>query len=121
MPLSLSTLTVTGRRTQERSSLLLQNVDGLHQRAGSKNVVEYHGTLMEAICMTCSKTLRLDKEAVSSPAFRESLPPKVSVFNGPRELSLYGAALLYFKATRFLLFFLVLLWGNFKAECSSVW
>ncbi|MFX0103120.1 MAG: NAD-dependent deacetylase [Candidatus Hodarchaeota archaeon] len=34
-------------------STITQNVDGLHQRAGSKNVIEIHGTAHEARCMFC--------------------------------------------------------------------
>ncbi|KAF8964156.1 NAD-dependent protein lipoamidase sirtuin-4 [Entomortierella lignicola] len=34
-------------------TLITQNVDGLHQRAGSKNVVELHGTLHRVRCMNC--------------------------------------------------------------------
>lgn len=33
-----------------RFSLITQNVDGLHQRAGSKNVVELHGNLTKVKC-----------------------------------------------------------------------
>ena len=33
--------------------ILTQNIDGLHQKAHSKNVVELHGTAYEAICMSC--------------------------------------------------------------------
>jgi NAD-dependent deacetylase len=35
--------------------ILTQNIDGLHIRAKSKNVVELHGTALEAICMRCNK------------------------------------------------------------------
>lgn len=31
-------------------TLITQNVDGLHQRAGSKNVIEFHGNLFEDRC-----------------------------------------------------------------------
>lgn len=34
-------------------SVLTQNVDGLHQRAGSKCVTELHGTLSTVSCMNC--------------------------------------------------------------------
>lgn len=34
-------------------TLVTQNVDGLHQRAGSQNVVELHGRLDEARCVGC--------------------------------------------------------------------
>jgi NAD-dependent deacetylase len=34
-------------------SLLTQNVDGLHQRAGSTAVVELHGTIRATACLSC--------------------------------------------------------------------
>jgi NAD-dependent deacetylase len=34
-------------------ALLTQNIDGLHQRAGSSAVVELHGTLFWAACLDC--------------------------------------------------------------------
>ena len=37
----------------ERLTLITQNVDGLHQRAGSKNVCEYHGSLARWRCDRC--------------------------------------------------------------------
>lgn len=36
-------------------SLITQNVDGLHQRAGSKNVVELHGSIVRNKCFDCNK------------------------------------------------------------------
>ena len=35
-------------------TVITQNVDSLHQRAGSKNVLELHGNLREARCTRCS-------------------------------------------------------------------
>jgi NAD-dependent deacetylase len=37
-------------------TIITQNVDGLHQRAGSKHVLEIHGTLATATCIRCYKT-----------------------------------------------------------------
>ena len=34
--------------------LVTQNIDSLHQRAGSKNVLELHGNLREARCFDCA-------------------------------------------------------------------
>ncbi|KAF9147901.1 NAD-dependent protein lipoamidase sirtuin-4 [Linnemannia schmuckeri] len=34
-------------------NFITQNVDGLHQKAGARNVVELHGTLHSVKCMTC--------------------------------------------------------------------
>ncbi len=37
------------------SLVATQNIDGLHQKAGSQKVVELHGTLERANCMACGK------------------------------------------------------------------
>jgi NAD-dependent deacetylase len=37
----------------QRLTILTQNVDGLHQLAGSKRVVELHGTLRQSRCTSC--------------------------------------------------------------------
>lgn len=34
-------------------AVITQNVDGLHQQAGSRNVVDLHGRLDEVVCMGC--------------------------------------------------------------------
>ena len=36
-------------------AVITQNVDGLHQAAGSRRVIEYHGNLDELICVYCWK------------------------------------------------------------------
>ncbi|UCG75397.1 MAG: NAD-dependent protein deacetylase [Gemmatimonadota bacterium] len=35
------------------SGILTQNVDGLHQRAGSRRIVELHGNLAHVVCLDC--------------------------------------------------------------------
>jgi NAD-dependent SIR2 family protein deacetylase len=35
------------------TSLITQNVDRLHQQAGSANVIELHGALAEVVCLDC--------------------------------------------------------------------
>ena len=42
-------------RTPGDFLLVTQNVDGLHQRAGSKKIVEYHGGLREWYCARCGE------------------------------------------------------------------
>ena len=80
-------------------TLVTQNVDSLHVRAGSRNVLELHGKLREAKCTLCDARqpldnviLRLSKDAFDLDAlehdcggmwrpdivwFGESLPPHV--------------------------------------------
>lgn len=35
--------------------IITQNIDGLHQKAGSKNVIELHGTLNDYYCVSCGE------------------------------------------------------------------
>lgn len=37
------------------SAVITQNIDGLHQKAGSKNVLELHGSIYRNYCMKCGK------------------------------------------------------------------
>jgi NAD-dependent deacetylase len=37
-------------------AVITQNIDGLHQAAGSKNVLELHGSLLRAYCSRCGKS-----------------------------------------------------------------
>lgn len=36
-------------------SVITQNIDGLHTKAGSKNVIELHGSLRETYCLKCGR------------------------------------------------------------------
>lgn len=36
-------------------AIITQNIDGLHQKAGSKNVLELHGSVLRNYCMECGK------------------------------------------------------------------
>lgn len=41
-------------------AVVTQNIDNLHQKAGSKNVLELHGTLYKNYCINCGKKFPLD-------------------------------------------------------------
>lgn len=49
-------------------SLITQNVDGLHVRAGSRNVLEVHGDLWALKCIACDYRGRLQMPAVGIPS-----------------------------------------------------
>lgn len=53
-------------------AVITQNIDGLHQKAGSKNVYELHGSVLRNYCMKCHKFY--DAEYV----FNSSSVPKCS-------------------------------------------
>lgn len=40
--------------------VVTQNIDGLHQKAGSKNVLELHGSILRNYCMKCNKFYEMD-------------------------------------------------------------
>jgi NAD-dependent deacetylase len=40
--------------------VVTQNIDGLHQKAGTDNVIELHGTSSEAICLDCGRRMPID-------------------------------------------------------------
>jgi NAD-dependent deacetylase len=41
-------------------AVVTQNIDGLHQAAGSKNVLELHGSVHRNYCMSCGQKFQLD-------------------------------------------------------------
>ena len=66
-------------------AIVTQNVDGLHQRAGSRDVVEVHGSLREAECLACGVRVAM-ADAIASlplpacPECGEVLKPGVVMF-----------------------------------------
>lgn len=48
-------------------TLVTQNVDGLHQQAGSRNVLELHGTLAWAKCHRCGRRREMGEAVAESP------------------------------------------------------
>ena len=50
--LKLADLEAVGRL----SAVITQNIDGLHQAAGSRNVLELHGSIHRNFCMNCRKS-----------------------------------------------------------------
>jgi NAD-dependent deacetylase len=53
-------------RLLPRMTIVTQNVDGLHAAAGSRNVLELHGTLLKARCTDCDRRF---------PAPESRIPP----------------------------------------------
>jgi len=50
-------------------SIITQNVDGLHQAAGNKRVIEFHGNTRRLICLSCG-----NQQRIKSPADFSILP-----------------------------------------------
>lgn len=54
--------------------VVTQNVDGLHRRAGSRDIVELHGTLAVARCHRCGREMEMEMACDRSP----QTPPQCS-------------------------------------------
>jgi NAD-dependent SIR2 family protein deacetylase len=65
------------------TSVITQNVDGLHQAAGSRNVVDLHGRLSRVVCLRCgdvSSRADLDRRlAELNPGFADDESVAVAV------------------------------------------
>ena len=48
-------------KTGKLKTIITQNIDGLHQKAGSKNVLELHGSILKNYCMKCGKFYEAEK------------------------------------------------------------
>lgn len=72
-------------RLSEDFTLITQNVDGLHQRAGSKNIIELHGNIWRARCTAGCGTSLLEKLTELPPRCRcgAMLRPDVVWFGEP--------------------------------------
>ena len=62
--------------------VLTQNVDGLHEKAGSKSVIEYHGSLLKLRCVSCSARFGRDEYDLEKLKAEDRLPPRCSKCNG---------------------------------------
>jgi NAD-dependent deacetylase len=89
------------QRYGENFTLITQNVDGLHRTAGSKNVLEIHGSLYRTRCTGCAEIqdrgLEPLGEAPKCPTCRANLRPDIVWFEealppGEWENAVYAAA-----------------------------
>ncbi|KAG8039592.1 hypothetical protein G9C98_008235 [Cotesia typhae] len=65
-----SLLTSQGKQV----TVVTQNVDGLHQRAGTKNIVELHGSLFKTQCTECGNVEVNNTVPICPALARASLP-----------------------------------------------
>jgi NAD-dependent deacetylase len=63
-----------------QSIIITQNIDGLHQKAGSKQVVEMHGTLRTLSCTQCYK--KFQAAEYLTPFIENGMIPQCTSCNG---------------------------------------
>ncbi|MCF5714914.1 NAD-dependent deacylase [Pseudomonas tremae] len=77
--LSISQLASTGKKV----SIITQNIDDLHERAGSQNVVHLHGSLIKPICFACKRPALLTTDQFQVSAEGQWVePPRCIRCNG---------------------------------------
>ena len=80
-------------------AVITQNIDGLHQAAGSKNVLELHGSILRSYCSACGKPYPADKmnhgEGVPHCSCGGVIRPDIVLYEEPLDESIMTRALHY--------------------------
>ncbi len=80
-------------------AIVTQNIDGLHQKAGSKNVYELHGSVYRNYCMNCGKKFDLDyvmdqsKKIPRCDACGDIVRPDVVLYEEPLDEDIINGAI----------------------------
>ena len=75
--------------------IITQNIDGLHQKAGSKNVLELHGSIYNNFCPKCHKKYKAEDiffaKGVPTCSCNEIIKPDVVLYEEPLKDNFYDA------------------------------
>lgn len=63
------------------TGIITQNIDNLHQRAGSRSVAEIHGSIMECTCTRCQILFPVDV-LVEKALVKKEIPPRCDECGG---------------------------------------
>lgn len=79
------------------SAIITQNIDGLHQKAGSKRVYELHGSVLRNYCLKCGKSFTaeymLKSEGVPRCDCGGLIKPDVVLYNEQLDQKVLGASI----------------------------
>ena len=88
-------------------AVITQNIDGLHQAAGSKNVLELHGSILRSYCSACGKPYPADKmnhgEGVPHCSCGGVIRPDIVLYEEPLDESIMTRALHYISKAEVLI------------------
>ena len=88
-------------------AVITQNIDGLHQAAGSKNVLELHGSILRSYCSACGKPYPSDKmnhgEGVPHCSCGGVIRPDIVLYEEPLDESIMTRALHYISEAEVLI------------------
>lgn len=62
--------------------VITQNIDALHEKAGSKNLYEYHGSFAKLRCVSCNSRFRREEYDLEKLLNEDRLPPQCFVCQG---------------------------------------
>ncbi|MCX8125775.1 MAG: NAD-dependent deacylase [Dehalococcoidia bacterium] len=57
-------------------TVITQNVDGLHEKAGTKNLIEYHGSIHKLRCSVCNRRYHREEYDLETLLVQDRLPPQ---------------------------------------------
>ena len=82
-------------------AVVTQNIDGLHQKAGSKNVLELHGSIWRAFCSKCHKPYSADLmnhgEGVPKCDCGGVIRPDIVLYEEPLDENILSSAIYYIR------------------------
>lgn len=82
-------------------AVITQNIDGLHQAAGSKNVLELHGSILRAYCSRCRRPFPADiinkGEGVPRCGCGGVIRPDIVLYEEPLDEKVMDSAIRYIR------------------------
>ncbi len=89
-------------RQGKLKAVITQNIDGLHQAAGSRNVLELHGSLLRAYCARCGKPYPADTinegDGVPRCTCGGVIRPDIVLYEEPLDADVMARAIHYIRA-----------------------
>lgn len=119
------TYLTTLEKTGKLKAIITQNIDGLHQKAGSKNILELHGSIYQNYCASCHKFYPPEKifnekkipictcgnlikpnvVLYEEPLNEETITKSIEAIKGSDLLLVVGTSLTVYPASSFIRFF----------------
>lgn len=62
--------------------VITQNIDALHEKAGTKSLLEYHGSVLKLRCVSCGSRFRRDEFDLEKLIREDQLPPRCPACRG---------------------------------------
>lgn len=88
-------------------AVVTQNIDGLHQAAGSKKVLELHGSILRAYCSRCRKPYSADEMSHGAGVPRCScggvIRPDIVLYEEPLDQDIMREAIHYIRQAEVLI------------------